>query len=87
MTAAEFRDWLADSVAIWVGIFAVAGFVSLIAGCFSWLWRKLVRSSNYPTLKALPRSYCPKCNSSDIELLFGASDDFECHSCGLIWYI
>jgi len=82
-----FRDWIIETMLVWLIVFAIVGFLSFVAWCFAWLWRKAFADPAWPTLQNPSRQRCPKCGSENIELLFGASEDFECFDCGLIYYV
>lgn len=79
-------EWL-NILAIWFVVMSVAVFLALIFSCLYWFWREPSRPTKKVFAEWSPREYCPKCGSREIELLYGADDDYECYHCGLIWYV
>jgi ribosomal protein S27AE len=80
----EATENLLRALAIFLAVLGVGAFLSLIYSCLYWFWREFTRPSEpAPTSQ---RTHCPKCGSTNVELLFGA-DDYECATCGLIWYL
>ena len=77
------------TLAIWVAIISVAGFLSFIGWCFTWMWKKLVRDADFPTLQMRARdgaNACPYCRSIETHLLFGSSSSYSCDDCGRSWW-